>query len=67
MRQDSPNSGAEMTFGQIAKVLGVSEQRAKQIYNNAVRKLLRRHPAAMRRLREMSELRQRVREGNANV
>jgi DNA-directed RNA polymerase sigma subunit (sigma70/sigma32) len=59
----NPGDGAEMTFADIAKELGVSTQRAKQIYANAIRKLMRHHPGTMRRLMQLSELRQRVRSG----
>jgi DNA-directed RNA polymerase sigma subunit (sigma70/sigma32) len=47
--------GAVMTYREIGKELGVSEQRAKQIFNNAVRKLRKNFPVTLELMMEMCD------------
>jgi DNA-directed RNA polymerase specialized sigma subunit len=50
-----PRQGAAMTYKEIGKELGISEVRAKQIFNNAVRKLRKNFPATLELMMEMCD------------
>lgn len=52
MRYDVDESGAAMGWDEIGERLGVSRERARQIYRIAIRKL-RRNPDAMRLFLEL--------------
>jgi len=59
---DSSRYEPAMTFGEIAQVLGVTKERARQIYERALNKLRQNHPC-VEELRSMIAMRNRIREG----
>jgi len=54
----NPHAGAEMTWEEIARRLGVSKSAVQQYYANGMAKL-RNRPRTLARLRELAAMRQR--------